>query len=127
MNKCMSLLVSMAAAAVVAGCASIINGTSEQVTINSNVKGATVQVAGGTVGVTPFTGPIPRGAGTTLIVSKEGYESKTITLNTEIEPIFWGNIIIGGVFGSTTDMATGAMYKFAPATIQVDLERAGGK
>lgn len=106
------------------GCASIVNGTSQPVSINSNVKGADVIVNGVTVGKTPYNGPIKKGNKTTVTLQKDGYDPKTITLSTEIEPIFWGNIIIGGVLGSTTDLATGGMYKYAPATLQIDLEKA---
>ncbi|USN48091.1 MAG: PEGA domain-containing protein [Pseudobdellovibrionaceae bacterium] len=107
-----------------AGCASIVGGTSQTVSINSNVKGANVIVNGATIGTTPYNGPLKRGKSTTVTLQKDGYETKTITLNTEIESIFWGNIIIGGVLGSTTDLSTGAMYKYAPATLQIDLDKA---
>jgi hypothetical protein len=107
-----------------AGCASIVEGTSQNVSIISNVRGAHVIVNGVNVGTTPYSGPIKRGKSTTVTLQKDGYETKTITLNTEIEPIFFGNIIFGGVLGSTTDLATGAMYKYAPATLQIDLDKA---
>jgi hypothetical protein len=103
------------------GCASIVNGTSQVVTIDSNVRGAEVTVDGMFVGRTPYTGPIKRGSTTSVRVSTQGYQAKTITLSTEIEPIFWGNIILGGFFGSTTDAGTGAMYKYAPATYELAL------
>ncbi len=109
---------------VFAGCATIVGGTSQNVSINSNVKGADVIVNGETVGKTPYNGPIKRGKTTTVTLQKDGYDPKTITLSTEIESIFWGNIIIGGVLGSTTDLATGGMYKYAPATLQIDLDKA---
>jgi hypothetical protein len=112
---------------VFAGCATIVKGTNQTVSINSNVNGAEVIVNGERVGVTPFTGPIKRKSGTTVTVQKLGYQTKTITLTTEIESVFWGNIIIGGVLGSTTDLATGAMYYYAPATLEVDLVKADGK
>ena len=102
-------------------CASILKGTSQVVTINSNVKGATVSVNGVDVGKTPFTGPIPRGSETALRLEKAGYEEKTITLYTEVEPVFWGNIIFGGSFGSSTDYGTGAMYRYSPSTFDIDL------
>ena len=103
------------------GCASIIKGTSQTVSINSNVEGADVIVNGERVGTTPFTGPIKRKSGTTVTVRKTGYQTKTVTMTTEIEAIFWGNIISGGVIGSTTDLTTGAMYYYAPATLEIDL------
>jgi hypothetical protein len=105
----------------VSGCSTIVNGKVQTVTINSNIAGAQVAVNGIPVGQTPFTGSVVRSNKTVVTVSKDGYESKTVTLDTNIEPIFWGNIIIGGVIGSTTDAATGSMYKYAPGTLEIDL------
>lgn len=111
---------------ICSGCSTIVNGRSETVSINSNVSGAQIVVNGKTVGTTPYNGPIRRGADTTITVSKDGYVAKTITADTNIEPIFWGNIILGGFLGSTTDASTGSMYKYSPATLQIDLEPAKG-
>lgn len=79
------------------------------------------------VGQTPFVGQAPRGSSPQITVRSDGYEPKTIVAETAFEPVFWGNIIIGGVFGSTTDSSTGAMYKYAPATFTVELKPAGKK
>ena len=103
------------------GCATIVKGTTQIVSINSNVSGADIIVNGEPVGQTPFTGQIKRKSGTTVTVKKSGYQPKTITLTTEVESVFWGNIIFGGFIGSTTDMGSGAMYYYAPATLEIDL------
>lgn len=115
------LLVGLVLSLSSAACSTIIKGQSQSVSIDSNVQGADVTVEGNLVGTTPYTGPISRGSSTTVKVSKNGYRSKTVTLSTEIEPIFFGNIIFGGFLGSSTDAGSGAMYKYSPATIQVDL------
>lgn len=119
------LLIAVSALTLLAatGCSTIVKGKDQVVTINSNIEDAQITVNGVPVGKTPFTGPILRDSKTVVSVSKDGYVTKTVTLDTAIEPIFWGNIIIGGVLGSTTDMSTGSMYKYAPATIQIDLEK----
>ncbi len=104
-------------------CATIVSGKSQTITIDSNVKDAEILVNGASVGKTPYTGPVTRSKSATVTLKKDGYASKTITMNTEIEPMFWGNIVIGGVLGSTTDNSTGAMYKYASATLTVDLEK----
>lgn len=120
-----ALIIAVSALALLAttGCSTIIKGKDQVVTINSNVEDAQITVNGVPVGKTPFTGPILRNSKTVVGVSKDGYVTKNVTLDTSIEPIFWGNIIIGGVLGSTTDASTGSMYKYAPATIQIDLEK----
>ena len=56
-----------------------------------------------------------------VTVKKEGFYPKTITLATQTETAFWGNILTGGVLGSSTDSGSGAMHKYSPATFQVDL------
>ncbi len=107
------------------GCSSVVNGTKQFVSIDSNVKGASVEVDGIPVGQTPFKGKINRGSGTTLTISKDGYRSKTIVLSEEVAPAFWANglFVYGFAFSSTTDYATGAMYKYSPASYEVELEK----
>ena len=79
------------------------------------------------VGRTPFTGTIERSSKLTLRVSKEGYQSRSIVLDSSIEPVFWDNFFVGGLVGSTTDLATGSMWKISPNTYNVDLRKSVGK
>jgi len=101
-------------------CATIATGTSQLVTITSNVEGADVKLDGVSVGKTPFTGKIKKN-GKLITIEMEGYKTLQIALSTTMEGMFWGNIIIGGTLGSITDFATGAAYKYSPASYQVEL------
>ncbi|MBK7103840.1 MAG: PEGA domain-containing protein [Ignavibacteriae bacterium] len=101
-------------------CATIATGTSQLVTITSNVEGADVKLDGVSVGKTPFTGEIKKN-GKLITIEMEGYKTHQIALSTTMEGMFWGNIIIGGTLGSITDFATGAAYKYSPASYQVEL------
>ena len=121
----MKLMMVLVSFFVLAGCSTITKGKTQQVTIDSNVEGATVLVNGNEREQTPFTGLIERSSSTTVTLKKKGYKRKSVTLDTTFEPIFWGNIIVGGVIGSTTDASTGAMYKYAPSTINIDLIKEG--
>jgi hypothetical protein len=123
----MIVSVAVVAAALSAGCASVVSGQEQALQVNSNVTGADVLINGVLVGKTPFSGQVKKGAKTSLTLRKEGFMERTIQMSTEIEGAFWGNIVIGGVLGSSTDYGTGAMYKFSPNVIQVDLEPAAGK
>ena len=40
------------------------------------------------------------------------YEPTTQAVQPSLAPAFWGNVIIGGLIGSTTDFATGAAWKY---------------
>jgi hypothetical protein len=102
-------------------CATLLKGPNQLVNIDSNVHGADVLVNEQFVGKTPFNAPIPRGSATRVTVKKSGFESRTITLNTEVEGAFWANILTGGLIGSSTDSASGAMLKYSPAAFQIDL------
>lgn len=112
---------SVAALVLLAGCATIVKGTTQTITVTSNVDGASVYLDGMKIGTTPFAGPVPKSKGI-LSVEKPGYTKNTLALSTSIEPMFWGNIITGGTLGSITDFASGAAYQYAPAAYQVDLK-----
>lgn len=103
------------------GCASIASGTKQSITVTSNVPGAQITHGGVVIGVTPFTGQVPRGEGKSLVITMVGYAEQTIPMSTQITGAFWGNILIGGTTGSTTDMGTGAAYEYAPSNFYVDL------
>jgi uncharacterized protein YceK len=126
----MKKLALVLAVVAVSGCASVINGKTQTIGVNSNAQGATVSINGKSVGVTPFIGPVERPSGSggvTVTLSKDGYQSKTVTMDTGIAGAFWGNILIGGGLGSTTDFSSNSMYKYSQDSINVDLVKAEGK
>lgn len=103
------------------GCATVALGTKQSISITSNVDGATIYLDGQQIGRTPFQGEVSRNK-KTLRIESDGYVTETVVLSKSLEPIFWGNIIIGGTVGSSTDFASGAAYSYAPATYQVELQ-----
>ncbi len=115
------------AALTISGCSSVMSGTSQNVTVTSNVSGANVIVNGNSVGTTPVTARVKRESKMHYIVKKEGYEPYQATMETKMDPWFFGNIIIGGVLGSTTDFALGTTNKIDPDNLYVELVPAGSK
>lgn len=111
------------------GCATIISGTAQMMTVNANVDGAQVHLiteAGEQLlGTTPLSTQVKRGQEGTLRVSAEGYRPYQSALNKKINSVFWVNILMGGTFGSTTDYSTGAMYVYEPSTYMVTLQPVG--
>lgn len=105
-------------------CASIVKGTKQTITINSNVDGATVYLDGIMVGTTPFVGDIKKNKAA-LTIQKEGYKTYTLSLSKSLEPMFFGNIITGGTLGSITDFATGAAYTYSPSSYQIEMYKDG--
>ena len=104
------------------GCATIIKGKNQPLSVNSNVEGAEVYLNDTKIGVTPLTANVLRKkeAGV-LLVRKEGYKDHKIIIDTTVEPVFWVNILSGGVLGSTTDFSSESMFKYAPSTFYVEL------
>ena len=96
------------------GCASIVSGTDQKVSFDSEPAGATVSVAGKKLGTTPITTAIDKDKNLSLTFDKEGYKRHTTQLSTNLNSWFWGNIVVGGFLGSTTDSASGAMYQYSP-------------
>jgi hypothetical protein len=102
-------------------CATIATGSKDNVSFVSNPEGATVTVGGRVIGKTPVTVSLkPKSEAVTF--EKEGYKPLSMQLETRMNGWFWGNIVIGGLLGSTTDGASGAAYKYAPSQYMVTLE-----
>jgi len=99
-----------------AGCASIIDGRRETVSFSSDPPGAQIIINGKTMGVTPASIFLERSDydKANVIFKKEGYQDQQATIQTSLNMWFWGNILCGGFFGSSTDAASGAMWKFSP-------------
>lgn len=106
-------------------CATIATGRYQTVSFNSEPSGATVIVGGRTLGKTPLTIPLERKGEQAMIFEKEGYESVTMPLTTSINGWFWGNILTGGLLGSTTDGVSGAINKYSPSAYHVTLKPKG--
>lgn len=106
---------------IVTGCATIASGRQQAVTFQSNPDGATVVVNGRTLGKTPLTVQLDKKKDQTLTFSKDGYKTVTMPLTTSLNSWFWGNIVIGGLIGSTTDAYTGSMNEYAPSQYLVNL------
>ncbi|MBO4643260.1 MAG: PEGA domain-containing protein, partial [Alphaproteobacteria bacterium] len=95
---------------LLSACSSIVNGTSQEISFKGNVKGIKIKQNGIVLCSVPCTVLIDRAKnGTVLTAEKEGYETEQFSLRTKLSSFFWGNIITGGFFGSTTDATVGGM------------------
>lgn len=97
---------------LVTGCASIVtDGTKTINVMTTNNAPASITVDG-----KQFQAPGPvtvEKDGTDKLLVADGANCKgQAVANRKIETMFWGNIIFGGFFGSTTDNATGKMWTY---------------
>lgn len=105
----------------VTGCSTFISGRQQEMSFQSTPEGATVAVNGRILGKAPLTVQLDKKKDQTLTFSMDGYKTVTMPLTTTLNSWFWGNILIGGLFGSTTDNYTGAMNEYAPTQYMVNL------
>jgi hypothetical protein len=108
-------------AAMLGGCASIMHGTSQEMTFQSSPDEVLVTVGGRVIGKTPVTSRLDKKSGQSVVFSKDGYKPVTMELTTTLDPWFWGNIVLGGLIGSTTDGINGAVNEYSPSQYFVTL------
>lgn len=103
----------------------MMSGSDQSIRLESNPSGAEIRRNSILLGVTPVELTFRRNQKAPEIeFYKEGYKPRTVILENRLDDYFWGNILLGGAIGSTTDDATGAMYQFSPGQYLITLEPA---
>lgn len=105
----------------ISGCASIVSSGSQEVSFKSEPEGALIVIGGREMGRTPMTTKIDRKAGQVVSFRLDGYKTEEMPLSTTVNGWFFGNIVIGGLLGSSTDSATGAINEYSPSFYNVTL------
>lgn len=116
------LLVLALSVSAMTGCATIVSGTTQTITFNSSPPGAEVKIDGAVVGVTPVTTEVSRKARGVVEISKEGHKPQHMQLSKKLNPMFFGNFLAGGSFGSTTDGTSGAIHEYKQDAFYATLE-----
>ncbi|PJK28922.1 hypothetical protein [Minwuia thermotolerans] len=99
-------------------CASIVEGSSQTVTVTTDPSGAICELTrdGEVVGVVnPTPGSLVLGKSkdnVSVICEKEGYQNAAGSLPSEFKGMTFGNIIFGGIIGVAVDAGTGAMNEY---------------
>lgn len=119
----------LAGAAGLTGCASIVSGTSQVVSVETlhpsgNVAGASCKLEndkGVYYVTTPGTVTVHRAYGDMNVkCEKAGYDAGLATFKSSTKGMMAGNILFGGIIGAGVDASTGAAYDY-PALFQVVL------
>jgi hypothetical protein len=118
-----SLVASILAALFASGCATLFQGTNEEVMIESDPPGAQVSVNDGRQGTTPFSMKVNRNDDLEIHVSKPGYSPADIADTTHAE---WGyvvsDIFFTGLIGLGVDGIDGAMFYHNQTMVTAHLE-----
>jgi hypothetical protein len=105
------------------GCATIINGTTQELQIQSSPDKAEIWVNGEQYGQTPATINLDRSNEYTVKIKKSGYQEYVVRVSQTTSGAFWGNCLLGGVIGMLIDGATGGCYELSPEFISVSLSK----
>ena len=104
------------------GCGTIVHGSKQQVSFDSNPQGATVKLTDGTHLTTPQTAELRRAQDHIVTIEKEGYESERLTINRNFN---WGATIFGNILwitpGVIVDVLAGGAWTLDPEHINVNL------
>jgi hypothetical protein len=121
------LIISVIATASLSSCATVTRGTKEVFTVDSTPQNASVQLSTGVSGQTPASFKVPRRETLIVTISKEGYNTRQITVPSHISGgggvAMAGNVLLGGLIGAGIDAGSGAMYEHKPNPLNVQLER----
>lgn len=113
MRKIFVLVMILIATIAFSGCATILSGTSQKVNVVSEGKKNVKFEIDDTIYKTPVIITLKRKNKDEIIkVLDPECSQKQILLRKKINPVFFVNLLSGGVFGSTTDFATNAMWEY---------------
>jgi len=109
------------------GCATMISGKTQTISVASDPSGAQVTAQpGGFRATTPGALTLKRlASGYRLRFEKEGYASVDVRLRSSTNGWVWGNLLIGGLIGIAVDYGNGSAYVMSPRTVEAHLEARG--
>ena len=106
--------IAVALCLTLAGCATIIRGTEQEVSVNTNPIGATVQFSNGQSCTAPCRITAARDQSLQLTISKEGCHTQSASM---VPSLAGGGVILGGLI----DYGTGAVYDLQPNPLTITL------
>jgi hypothetical protein len=114
-----------ATALLLSSCASVFQGTNEQIMVNSDTPNARVSVNGGYPSPAPLATNVKRNEPLNVTVSAPGYQTMTVSDPTHV---LWGyvvaDVILCGLIGMSVDFITGAIYEHDQPNLSAHLEPA---
>lgn len=124
MRKLMAAVAGLTLVAA-AGCATIIQGSRQQVGVNSVPTGAAVVVDGTPFGGTPVVARLARKSSHIVSITMDGYQPVQLTITKSVSGWVAGNIVFGGLIGLAVDAISGGMYKLNPEQVAANLTKQG--
>jgi PEGA domain len=117
----LTFLAVTAAAGLAAGCATIMQGTSQELSVASTPTGARVLVDGTEMGKTPYVANLKRKDKHVVRIEMDGYQPYELPLARGTSGWVWGNLVFGGIPGLAIDAISGGLYKLKPDQVDATL------
>ena len=106
-------------------CGTIMTGTSQKVTFDSDPPGATVTVNGYRKATTPAVLDLPKTETYTATFKKDCYESAMIPVDRQFNFVSLFNILLPGwILWFAVDGLSGGLYKLTPEHVYANLDKA---
>ena len=124
-----TLFVALCLVALLPGCATIVGGLTQRVSVETKAQGAQVEGAECTLanskGTWPVTTPgsvaIRRAYGDLSVTCKhDKWPDGTATVKSLTKGLAYGNVIVGGGIGVGVDIATGSAYDY-PTLLTIEM------
>lgn len=108
------------------GCATIVSGSSQDVTITSHPVSALITIENDRrqlvwSGSTPAKVELPRKHSYVLTAEVPGYKSATAFIDKSLNGWLIGNLLCGGIPGGVVDILTGAMWELDPNMLAIEI------
>jgi hypothetical protein len=107
------------------GCATIMNGSRQSVSFESEPSGANVAIAGNVVGQTPGKIELRRNASYVLVFTKEGFELSTAYASAKFDHFL--EVTLGNIWnlflGFYVDTLSGGAFELEPTQVKVILTK----
>ena len=110
-------------------CATIMTGTKQDISVNSDPVGAKIIIttSGGVPvnsGRTPATFSLKKGKEYRVKIEMDGYRDQEMFISKDFNMYVAGNLICGGPLGLVIDFVSGALWNLDPEEIYVSLDTA---
>ncbi|MDT8324946.1 MAG: PEGA domain-containing protein [Bacteroidota bacterium] len=122
-KKGLSVALLVLVTVVLAGCAAIFKGSSEEVELTSDPQGAKIYLNNQYVGITPTYMNLKSGRTYHFEFRKDGYKTRPVYLGNSVGA-GWVilDILFGGIIGIVVDAATGSWYELDDSVVFAPLE-----
>ena len=108
---------------LLAGCATIMHGTSQGIGLSRSPTNATVTVDNKPIGNTPVVATLSRKDTHIVKFAMAGFLPYEATVTRKVSGWVWGNIVFGGVIGLAVDAISGGLYELSPDQVAANLSK----